>query len=135
MVKGVAITVSDVTKRTESEERLRSQSRELALLHRVRSAVARELEVPGVLARAVEAVAETYGHTRLGAYLLEGGELVLQHQVGYQEAPGRIPLTKGVCGRAVTRRASLARGRRERRARLSGVHGGCDLPDLRPALR
>ncbi len=91
----------DVTKRTESEERLRSQSRELALLHRVRTAVAHELEVPGVLARAVEAVAETYAYSRLSAYLLEGGELVLQHQAGYHEAHGRIPLTKGVRGRAV----------------------------------
>ena len=97
----MAITVRDVTKRTESEERLRSQSRELALLHRVRTAVARELEVPGVLARAVEAVAETYGHTRLSAYLLEGGELVLEHQFGYQEALGRIPLTEGVRAQAV----------------------------------
>jgi PAS domain S-box-containing protein len=97
----VAITVSDVTKRRRSERRLRSQSRELALLHRVRTAVARELEVPGVLARAVEAVAETYSHTRLRAYLIEGGELMLQHQVGYHEVLGRIPLTKGICARAV----------------------------------
>jgi diguanylate cyclase (GGDEF)-like protein/PAS domain S-box-containing protein len=97
----VAITVRDVTKRTESEERLPSQSKELALLHRILTAVARELEVPGVLSRAVEAVAETYGYTRLSAYLVEGEELVLQHQAGYPEALGRIPLTKGVRARAV----------------------------------
>ena len=82
------ISLRDVTKRTGTEERLRSQSRELALLHRVRTAVARELEVPGVLARAVEAVAETYGYTRLSAYLLEGGELMLQHSAGYHGASG-----------------------------------------------
>ena len=93
--------MSDVTKRTEAEERLRSQARELALLHRVRSAVANELEVQGVLARAVEAVADAYDHIRLGAYMLEDGELMLQHQVGYQEAPGRIPLTKDVRRRAL----------------------------------
>ena len=98
---GCAITVRDVTKRTGSGERLRSQSRELALLHRVRTAVARELEVTGVLARAVEAVAETYDYTRLSAYLLEGGELVLQHRAGYHEALGRSSLSKGVRGRAV----------------------------------
>jgi diguanylate cyclase (GGDEF)-like protein/PAS domain S-box-containing protein len=97
----VAIIMSDVTKRTVSEEGLRSQARELALLHRVRTAVARELEVPGVLSRAVEAVAETYGYTRLSVYLLERGELVLQHQAGRHEALGRIPLTKGVRARAV----------------------------------
>jgi len=49
----------------------------------------------------MEAVAETYGYTRLSAYLLEDGEMVLQHQVGYHEVLGRIPLTKGVCARAV----------------------------------
>jgi diguanylate cyclase (GGDEF)-like protein/PAS domain S-box-containing protein len=97
----VAITVRDVTRRAESEERVHSQSRELALLHRVRTAVAREMEVPGVLSGAVEAVAKTYGYTRLSAYLLEGEELVLQHQAGYDEALGRIPLTKGVPARAV----------------------------------
>jgi diguanylate cyclase (GGDEF)-like protein/PAS domain S-box-containing protein len=97
----VAITVRDFTKRTESEERLHSQSRELALLHRILASGARELEVPGVLSRAVEAVAETYGYTRLSAYLIEGDELVLQHQAGYHEAPGRIPLTNGVRAQAV----------------------------------
>ena len=89
-----------VTERKEAEEIIRSQSRELALLHRVRSAVAHELEVPGVLSRAVEAIAETYA--RLSAYLLEGEELVLQHQVGYEEVIGRIALTEGVFGRAVS---------------------------------
>ena len=82
-IRAVAITVRHVTKRREAEEKLRSQARELALFHRVRKALARELEVPGVLSRAVEAVAETYGNTRLSAYLLEGGELMLQHQSGY----------------------------------------------------
>jgi diguanylate cyclase (GGDEF)-like protein/PAS domain S-box-containing protein len=103
----VSITVRNVTRRSGSEEKLRSQSRELVLLHRVRPAVARELEVPNVLRRALEAVAETYGHTRLGAYLIEGEDLVLQHQVGYQEAPGRIPLTKGVRARAFRARRPL----------------------------
>ncbi len=91
-----------VTERKEAEERIRSQSRELALLHRVRSAVAPELEVPGVLSRVVEAIAKTYGYTRLSAYLLEGEELVLQHQVGYHEVIGRTSVTEGVFGRAVS---------------------------------
>jgi hypothetical protein len=65
--------VGDVTNSREAEDTLRRQARELTLLHRVRRAVARELEVRGVLSRAVEAVAETYGYTRLSAYLLEGG--------------------------------------------------------------
>ena len=40
-----------------------ARGRELALLHRVRSAVAHQQVVPVVLSRAVEAVAETYGPT------------------------------------------------------------------------
>jgi diguanylate cyclase (GGDEF)-like protein/PAS domain S-box-containing protein len=107
-VGGVVVTVRDVTDRKEAEEalkesedRFRTQSRELALLHSVRSAVAHELDVSGVLSRAVEAIVEFYGYTGTGAYLLEGEELVLEHQVGSHEAIERIPLTKGVCGHAV----------------------------------
>jgi diguanylate cyclase (GGDEF)-like protein/PAS domain S-box-containing protein len=85
----------------ESEERYRSQSRELALLHRVRTALAHELDAPSVLYKAVEVVAEAYGYTQVSAYLLEDDELVLQHQVGYHQILERIPLSQGVSGRAV----------------------------------
>lgn len=105
---GIICVCTDLTERKEaeealkeSEERFRSQSRELALLHRVRSAVAHDLDVPGVLSRAVQAVVETYGYTQLSAYLLEDEELVLEHQVGYQETVERIPITQGVCGRVI----------------------------------
>jgi putative methionine-R-sulfoxide reductase with GAF domain len=84
-----------------SEERLRSQSRELTLLHRICSAVSHEQELPDVLSTAVEALAEAYGHARLRAYLLEDEELVLQNQVGCQDVKDRIPLTEGVPGRVV----------------------------------
>ena len=84
-----------------SKERLRSQSRELTLLHRICSAVSHELELPDVLSTAVEALAEAYGHARLRAYLLEDEELVLQNQVGCQDVKDRIPLTEGVPGRVV----------------------------------
>jgi PAS domain S-box-containing protein len=90
-----------ITNRKEAQERFRDQSRELALLNRVRSAVAHELEVEGVLSRTLEAVAETYGDTRLCTYLLEDEELVLQHQIGDHEVNGRIPAPEGVFGRAV----------------------------------
>ena len=97
---GLSIYLQDITERTmaeealkESEDRFRRQSRELGLLHRLRSAVAHKLDAPSLLRRAVEAVAEAYGYTRVSAYLLDGEELVLQHQVGYHEVIERIPLT------------------------------------------
>ena len=85
----------------EREERYRGQSRELALISRVRSAVTNELEVSGVLSRMLDAVAETYDRARLCAYLLEGEELVLEHQNGHHELNGRIPATVGLFGRAL----------------------------------
>ena len=85
----------------ESEERYRSQSRELALLEQVRTALARELDLTSVFHRVVETTAEAYGYTQVSAYLLDGEELVLQHQVGYRKVIDRIPLTEGVCGRVV----------------------------------
>ncbi|MBA2619507.1 MAG: PAS domain S-box protein [Rubrobacter sp.] len=98
----------DLTERKEAEEalkeseaRYRRQSRDLALLHRVRTALAQELELRPVLRAVVEAIAGTYGYTQVSAYLLEGQDLVLQHQVGYHEVIERIRLTEGVTGRAV----------------------------------
>ena len=98
----------DLTERREaeealkaSEERYRNQSRELDLLHRVRTALAQELELRPVLRAVVEAIAETYGYSQVSAYLLEGEDLALQHQVGYREVIESIRLTEGVTGRAV----------------------------------
>ncbi|MBA3790621.1 MAG: PAS domain S-box protein [Rubrobacter sp.] len=100
--------IFDITEQKEaeealkgSEERHRILSQELSLLHQMRSALAQELDLPTVFYKVVEAIAETYGYTQVSAYLLEGEELVLQHQVGYREVIERIRLTEGVTGRAV----------------------------------
>jgi diguanylate cyclase (GGDEF)-like protein/PAS domain S-box-containing protein len=85
----------------ESEERYRGRTRELLLLHQVRTALAQELDLPSVFHKAVEAVAQAYGYTQVSAYLLEGEGLMLQHEVGYEQVIERIPVTEGVSGRAV----------------------------------
>lgn len=108
----------DVTELKESERRLREaeegqrrRARELELLHRVRTALSRELNPKGLLRAVVEAVAEVYGYTLVSAYLLEGAgphrELVLQHQVGYRSVFDRISEGDGVMWRTVRSRRSV----------------------------
>lgn len=77
------------------------QATELRLLHDVRSALAGVIEVPDVLRVVVEAVARTFGYTFVSAYLLDGDELVLQHQVGYHQVIERFPIARGVAGRVM----------------------------------
>ncbi|HEY8597105.1 MAG TPA: PAS domain S-box protein, partial [Thermomicrobiales bacterium] len=77
------------------------QARELRLLDRVRTALARELDPIAVVRAVVEGIAATFGYTQVSLYLREGTEHVLQHQVGYDRVLPRVPVTAGVSGRAV----------------------------------
>ncbi len=102
----------DVTAGKEDERRYESllaaaqrQSLELALLDKVRTALARELDLPMVFRAVVEGIAETFGYTLVSLYLLkEEDVLTLQHQVGYEHVIERIPTTQGVTGRVVRTR-------------------------------
>ena len=103
----------DVTARRETERQLRErgrryrelaaasvrQAQELALLDRVRTALARELELPALCRTVVEATAQTFGYTLVSLYLVEDDDLRLQHQVGYHQVLDRVPLSRGVMGR------------------------------------
>ncbi|MDP9364622.1 MAG: PAS domain S-box protein [Chloroflexota bacterium] len=103
----------DVTARKEAEEALRAserrsralfasarrQAQELALLHEVRTALARELDLPTVFRVVVEATARSFGYDLVSLYLVEDWRLVLQHQVGYHRVLDRIPISQGVMGR------------------------------------
>lgn len=113
-VVGTLGALTDITERKEAEGRLKEsekrywrRARELDLLHRVRTALARMLDPVAVFRAVVEAVAETYGYVLVSAYGLEGdsreggGVLVLQHQVGYRTVLERIPLSRGVMARTV----------------------------------
>jgi diguanylate cyclase (GGDEF)-like protein/PAS domain S-box-containing protein len=77
------------------------QSQELSLLHEVRTALSRELDLARIVTRTVEAIAETFGYTLVSLYLLDGDMLMLQHQVGYENVISRISLDEGVSGRVI----------------------------------
>jgi diguanylate cyclase (GGDEF)-like protein/PAS domain S-box-containing protein len=104
----------DVTEQREAADALRESERrqrelvvaaerhatELRLLHEVRTALARQVDLPDVLRVVVEAVARTFGYTLVCAYLIEEDDLVIQHHVGYPRWLDRIPLDRGIVGRA-----------------------------------
>jgi signal transduction histidine kinase/CheY-like chemotaxis protein/putative methionine-R-sulfoxide reductase with GAF domain len=79
----------------------RRQAQALGLLDRVRTALASEIELPTLIKTVVEAISETFGYTLVSLYLLEGDELAMQHQVGYDNVIERIPISSGVSGRVV----------------------------------
>ena len=86
-------------------------------------ALARELELPVIFRTVVEAIAETFGYTQVSLYLLEGDELALQHQVGYDQVIARVRLSTSLTGRDALRRSP----RLASRARTSklGRRGSC----------
>ncbi len=92
----------------ESEQRVRTmfaiserREQERALLDRVRTTLANELDLTTILRTVVEAIVETFGYTLVSLYLLHGNRLLLQHQVGYTTVIPEIPISEGVSGRVV----------------------------------
>lgn len=100
------------------------QSQELRLLHEVRTAITREVDVTRITRKTVEAIADTFGYTFVSLYLLEGDALLLQHQVGYENVIPKIAITEGVAGRVVrTGEAVLLEDVREDPSFLMAVEG------------
>jgi PAS domain S-box-containing protein len=77
------------------------QAQELALLDRVRLAIAGEMDLSTINRTVIEAIAETFGYTLVSIFLLEGDNLINQHQVGYRVTIPVIPIDKGVSGKVV----------------------------------
>jgi two-component system cell cycle sensor histidine kinase/response regulator CckA len=113
MVFGVLGTYEDITEHQKAEEALREserhyrelfaaaqrQAQEMELLNQVRTALARELELPVVFRAVVEGIARTFGYTQVSLFLLRGETLVCEHQVGYENIIAEIPISRGISGR------------------------------------
>ncbi|MFN8513497.1 MAG: EAL domain-containing protein [Thermomicrobiales bacterium] len=111
------VSLRDITPRKRGERALREeerrsrelsaeaqrQARELALLDRVRTALARELDPAAVHRTIVEAISTILGYPRVLLSLVRGDELVLAQLVGYDHLRDRVlqrmPLTTGIAGR------------------------------------
>lgn len=100
------------------------QAQELALLGRIRTALAQELELSSLFRTVVEAIATTFGYTQVSLYLLHDDELVLQHQVGYNQVISRLPTTQGIMGRvAYSGQPTLLKDVRADPAFLGAIEG------------
>ncbi|MBL8146632.1 MAG: PAS domain S-box protein, partial [Anaerolineae bacterium] len=77
------------------------QSRETALLDKVRTMMTREENLSSVVRAVVQGIRDTFGYDLVSLYLLEGDQLYLQHQVGYANPFTRLPLTDGIIARTV----------------------------------
>jgi diguanylate cyclase (GGDEF)-like protein len=77
------------------------QAQELSLLEQVRTALAREVDLPAIFRTVIESVASTFGYTQVCIYLREHDELALQHQVGDHFIYERIPVGTGTISRTI----------------------------------
>lgn len=78
------------------------------LLTAIRSAVAAAPTVESAMQQVVRLLKDGVPHyTWVGIYLVEGDELVLGPYIGKPSPHTRIPLGKGICGAAVTEKATI----------------------------
>jgi two-component system cell cycle sensor histidine kinase/response regulator CckA len=75
------------------------QTQELQLLDRVRTALAREDELPLIIRTVVEGIARSFGYTQVSLYMRQGDLLRCQHQVGYDRVIEEMSVARGVMGR------------------------------------
>lgn len=86
----------EIMERKRAEARLARQAEETALLNRVRIALARELEIPGLAQRVVESIANSFAYSMAALYLIKDQLLMLQYQVGYRRPIERLSLWQGI---------------------------------------
>ena len=76
------------------------QAQELALLDRVRTALARDVSLEAMFRKVVVAISEILGYQLVTLYRVHDDRLILQHEVGYGQLPAEIPISTGVMARA-----------------------------------
>jgi PAS domain S-box-containing protein len=70
------------------------------LFDSVRTALARDLNLPDILHDVVETIAGTFDYTQVSVYLLCDDVLHLHHEVGFRSPFTEIPIASGITGRA-----------------------------------
>ncbi len=83
------------------------QARELTLLDRVRSSIAKELDPGFVMSKTIEAIYEVLGHTLCAICTVEGDKLIVNSQRGYDDVPKEVPLTRGMMAKAVRQKQTV----------------------------
>ena len=119
---GRLTSVRDITARKAAEAELRAsevryrrlfaeaegQARELALLDRVRTTLAPQLDERAITRTVAEALAADLGYARQGIFLRDGDRLVGEAYIGRTYRPFALPLAEGIVGRVMrTGRAEL----------------------------
>jgi diguanylate cyclase (GGDEF)-like protein/PAS domain S-box-containing protein len=83
------------------------QARELALLDRIRSAIAKELDPAFVMAATTEAIHDVLGHTLCAICLIEDDKLVVKNHRGYDRVAKELPLTTGIMAKSVRQKSPV----------------------------
>jgi diguanylate cyclase (GGDEF)-like protein/PAS domain S-box-containing protein len=77
------------------------QARELTLLDRVRTAIAKDLSPQQVLASTALAIHEVLGYPNIAIYLLEQDQLTAKSYLGYKETPTPLATNIGIVAKAL----------------------------------
>jgi|GEM_PF-5447816 len=92
--------------RVQLEDEVDRSKREAQLLDSIRAMISQTLDLPSLLARVVDQVAEYSGYSLVCLYLLDGDVLRLQHQVGLSSCEEVLPM-QGVMADALRQQRSI----------------------------
>lgn len=114
-ISGRLIVIRDITLQKENEENIRNseikyhnlykkaqrQTQDIILLDHIRSMLASDMDLKGIVQDIVEGIAKTYGYPLVSLYLVQRDKLVLQHQVGYENMIPELSIDSGIVSRVI----------------------------------